>query len=710
MSDNTLPGLPSDVQGEIDEIYMRVQQATPEFYARPEQYRMMRELAATFLNKEINVAEGPTGVGKSLAYILPGSIVARKLKKKLVIATATVSLQEQLVGRDIPQFIAKSGMDLRFGIAKGRGRYACTARLVRLGAVKGQDSILVDNHVLNQEESAILSTLSGALQKGEWNGDRDSWDGAIPEQVWQTVTTDRHGCNKRRCDFFASCPYYVSRNSLREADIIVANQDVVLSDISLGGGYLLPKPEDTIYVIDEGHHLPHKTIQHFTEGVRLHAIEKWVERLPKVVNALATLLKDHEVGLLAKGCMDEGIALGRSVSAFLTSLSNYGPIQVANGAAGDADSPLYRFPKGVLPKAFAEHAKDVRDKTESLAETMLTLRNKAMEASEDGDVVALKAEPWFSSLGTLCGRIQKSINCWNLLLEHSDHDSQLIAKWISVKEYQGKLDYHIEASRISPAAILEEKLWTRAFSVAVTSATITVAGKFDHYARDSGLSNFAKVRYLKLNSPFDYANKAELAIPLMAAMPGKDDNHTREVSEKLTQMINRDEATLVLFSSRRQMQEVLGQIPKDLLEICLVQNQKSRQEILSRHAQRVAQGQGSVIFGLQSFAEGLDLPGALCTHVIVTKIPFPMPDNPVDQAVAEWITDRGGNAFVEQTVPRACIRLVQAVGRLIRREMDWGKVTILDRRIVDRNYGKMLLKSLPPMRLNIEHIRARNVA
>lgn len=710
MAGHTLPDLPVDVLREINEAYARVQQATPDFYPRPEQYRMMLELAATFLNKEINATEGPTGVGKSLAYILPGSIVARKLKKKLVIATATVSLQEQLVKRDIPQFIEKSGLSLNFGIAKGRVRYACTARLARLGSAKNQDSIFVDNHVMNQGESAMLSVLSVALLKGEWNGDRDSWQGALPEQMWPAITTDRHGCTKRRCDFFSTCPYYKSREQLRQADIIVANQDIVLSDISLGGGYLLPKPEDTIYVIDEGHHLPQKTIQHFKEGVRLHAIEKLVERMPKVVTALAKLLKNHEIGALVKNCMHEGVELSRSVTAFVTSLSNYGPIQVANGTAGDVESPLYRFPKGILPQAFTDHVKVVRDKTECLLKTMLMLKTQAMETSEDGDVVALKVEPWLSSLGTLCGRLQKSLSCWNLLMESSAHETQPIAKWISVKEYQGKLDYQIEASRISAASILTDKLWPRTFSAAVISATITVAGKFDHFARDSGLSSFTKVRYLKLLSPFDYATKAELVIPLMTAIPGKDDNHTREVSEKLTQMINRDEATLVLFSSKRQMHEVLEQIPKELQEKCLVQNQLSREEILSKHSQRVAQGQGSIIFGLQSFAEGIDLPGALCTHVIVTKIPFPMPDNPVEQAVAEWITDRGGNAFIEQAVPQACIRLVQAVGRLIRRELDWGKVTILDRRIVDRNYGKILLKSLPPMRLNIEHIRTRQVA
>ena len=710
MTEEELTTLPPDVLGEIDAIMGKIQESTPGFYSRPEQYRMIRALARTFLDQGTIVVEGPTGVGKSLSYILSGSIIAPRLKKKIVIATATVSLQEQLVSRDIPEFIAKSGMDIRVGIAKGRSRYACTARLARLGSTKSNDSILVDSRELNQDDSEMLAKMSIALKNGEWDGDRDNWDGDIPNHVWQTVTTERHGCTKRRCDFISSCPYYCARNRLRDTEIIVANQNVVLSDMEIGGGYLLPKPEDTIYVIDEGHHLPRKTIQHFTEGVRLHAIEKWTERLPKVASTLATLLKDHETGVLSKNCMVMAAELNRSVSGFVARLSNYGPIQVANGPGGDVDSPLYRFPNGVLPKIFAEYASEIRAKSAKLLDLMLALKDAGVEAASHGDVVAIKAEPWLAYLGTLCGRIQKSMNCWDLLLGNSDQDSQPIAKWVSVKEFHGKHDFHIEASRICPAALLAEKLWSRAASVVVTSATITTAGRFDHFAKESGLSLFSKTNYLRLGSPFDYENRAELHVPMMDTYPGRDDAHTKEITGMLPQLIDQGEATLVLFSSKHQMQEVLEHIPKELIERCLVQNQMCRKKLLTVHGQRIEKGEGSVIFGLQSFSEGLDLPGALCTHVIVTKIPFATPDDPVDQAIAEWLVKIGKNPFIEQSVPQACLRLVQAVGRLIRRETDWGRVTILDRRLIDKNYGKMLLKSLPPMRMKCTRLRPQYAA
>lgn len=164
VTEEELTTLPPDVSGEIDAIMAKIQDSTPGFYSRPEQYRMIRALAKTFLDNGTIVVEGPTGVGKSLSYILSGSVMAPRLKKKIVIATATVSLQEQLVSRDIPEFIAKSGMDIRFGIAKGRSRYACTARLARLGSTKSNDSILVDSRTLNLEESEILTKLSVALK------------------------------------------------------------------------------------------------------------------------------------------------------------------------------------------------------------------------------------------------------------------------------------------------------------------------------------------------------------------------------------------------------------------------------------------------------------------------------------------------------------------------------------------------------------------
>lgn len=158
----------------------------------------------------------------------------------------------------------------------------------------------------------------------------------------------------------------------------------------------------------------------------------------------------------------------------------------------------------------------------------------------------------------------------------------------------------------------------------------------------------------------------------------------------------------MLFSSRKQMQEVQSLLPAQWQQKLLVQGDESKQRILEKHRQRIDAGQGSVLFGLASFAEGLDLPGAYCQHVVIAKIPFAVPDDPIEAAMAEWIEHQGGNAFMQIAVPDAAIKLVQACGRLLRTESDRGQVTLLDRRIVSKRYGKAILNSLPPFKRDLQ--------
>jgi ATP-dependent DNA helicase DinG len=706
--DDYLNRIPIQAQRDIEATLDAMQKAIPDFHARAEQKRMILALAASFFSQGLVVCEGPTGVGKSLSYLVAGGVAAKHMQKKLVLATATVSLQEQLL-RDLPNFVSYAKLDLQFGLSKGRSRYACVSRLIRASSREGRDVVFMEHSDVGHEASATLREMAETLHNG-WDGDRDSWAGQVSDHLWHAITTDRHGCSKRRCEHLSSCPYYVDRNRLRDCDIIVTNQDVLLSDLELGGGYLLPKPEECLYVIDEGHHLERKAVEHFTKRVRLMAVEQSMERLPKITTALARLLKDNEVEDLSRRAIQHAGGVGRAVANLVTRLSNYGPIQMANGPGGDVDTPRYRFPKGEMPPEFASLAGEVYNTTTSLAATLQALRQCAAEATGKGDVISMKAEPWLSALGRIYGRIEKSMHAWAHILNGSKNCPIPVAKWIEVEEHQGKLDYLIHAADITAAPMLQEMLWGRAHAAAVTSATITVGGEFKHYAAATGLKAFPKAEYLKLESPFDYANQAVLRVPAMRTLPGRDDGHTIEVAELLPGLIADKEAALVLFSSRSQLQDVLKRLPPQLLSKCLVQNTRSRRELLAEHARRVSNGQGSVLCGLQSFAEGLDLPGNLCTHVVICKLPFSPPDNPVDEAKAEWIASRGGNPFIQMAVPQACVRLAQAVGRLIRREGDHGKVTLLDRRIVERNYGELLLRSLPPMRKEIVESREKQVA
>ena len=180
--------------------------------------------------------------------------------------------------------------------------------------------------------------------------------------------------------------------------------------------------------------------------------------------------------------------------------------------------------------------------------------------------------------------------------------------------------------------------------------------------------------------------------------PGDAQAHTQALVEQLPRLLDPAEGSLVLFSSRRQMLEVFQGVDPTLRERILMQGDYSKQEILRRHRETIDAGSGSVIFGLASFAEGVDLPGDYCRHVVIAKIPFAVPDSPLEAALAEWVEAQGRNAFMEISVPDAALRLVQASGRLLRTEQDEGRVTLMDRRILTRRYGRAILDSLPPFR------------
>ena len=182
----------------------------------------------------------------------------------------------------------------------------------------------------------------------------------------------------------------------------------------------------------------------------------------------------------------------------------------------------------------------------------------------------------------------------------------------------------------------------------------------------------------------------------MRTDPGQADQHTQEIAELIPDLLDKEIGALVLFTSWRQMLRVFDDIDEAFRERILMQGELSKMEILGRHRSAVDRGEASCIFGLASFSEGVDLPGDYCRHVVIAKIPFSVPDDPVDATLSEWIEEKGGNSFYEVMLPNAALRVVQAAGRLLRTETDEGTVTLLDRRVVSKSYGKVILNSLPP--------------
>jgi ATP-dependent DNA helicase DinG len=202
-------------------------------------------------------------------------------------------------------------------------------------------------------------------------------------------------------------------------------------------------------------------------------------------------------------------------------------------------------------------------------------------------------------------------------------------------------------------------------------------------------------------SPFNWQS-AQLVVPNLRSLPNQEQQHTDDIALRLPELTKEDKGSLVLFSSRRQLQNVMSIVPSNYREKCLIQGEMSKQELIKRHKQRVDLGLPSVLVGLASLAEGVDLPGDYCTHVIIARIPFAVPDDPVGKTLAEWLESRKVNPFFHISVADASVKLVQACGRLLRTEQDTGRITLMDRRIVTQRYGQALINSLPPYTLVVE--------
>jgi ATP-dependent DNA helicase DinG len=649
------------------------------------------------------VVEAGTGTGKTIAYAVAAIPVARALGKTLIVSTATIALQEQFVNKDLPDIRRHSGLEFDFVLAKGRRRYVCLSRLDKALDSGGQQQAIMPLYpdefgpAAASQALPLYTEMLDALGRGEWDGDRDNWPLEIPEDIWFGATTDHRQCSGRRCPNVGQCSFFRARDALQSADVIVTNHDLVLSDLALGGGAILSAPEETIYIFDEGHHLPDKALNHFSGFCRLGASREWAQESKKqLVHAVgepgfsefSTVLNRVPVTL------DEVVLCLNQVEQVLEALLE--PEELS----GKFDDQHYRLPHGRVPESLRVPSLNLAGLFDRLVSDFQRLE-RGMEDAMDGEFAQLDktgAEGWYAVFGAMLGRAEANRQLWASYAVDGQADDPPMARWVKVSSGNCQSGFDLRSSPILAAGILQEFLWSRAAAVVATSATMTALNSFERFILHSGAprSGIFKV----VPSPFDYSN-ATLSVPAMNCDPGDVASHTRAIIEMLPDLLADDPGSLVLFSSRRQMAEVYDGLPGTFRKRLLMQGDYSKQEILRRHRELVDSDASSVIFGLASFAEGVDLPGRYCSHVVIAKIPFAVPDSPLESALAEWVESQGRNAFMEISVPDAALRLLQASGRLLRTEHDSGKVTLLDRRVVTRRYGKAILDSLPPFKREV---------
>lgn len=697
----------------IRDHYRAISQNLPQFRPRSAQREMIAAIANAFSRTQtraegeeapkregesIVVVEGPTGVGKSLAYLLAGGIMAQTRGKRLIVSSATVALQEQLVNRDLPFLVAKSGLELTFALAKGRGRYLCPYKLYQLTQSNAQQNLLgfeapavLWDSKPKPEELKLLRDMADEFAARRFNGDRDTWPEKIDDAVWMKVNNDNYGCLKAACPNRPECPFYLARDTLENVDVVVANHDLLMVDIGMGGGVILPAPENSFYCIDEAHHLPKKALSQFAAQHSWNQAVWALEKLPAVTDKIAALTDKAELANLAD---EAAAALLESLHEWQFHLSEEPELRPS-----ESNESVWLWQDGKIPEALELTVSNTAVAARSLYKHANSLNDALAAARRDKDQNSAQIDRLSTEFGVFRARIEQITAAWDLLATVPAEGEEPLAKWIT-RRLDDKNDYVFHASPISSASHLANNLWRRAAGAVLTSATLQSLGSFNLILRQTGLQWLPETTTLALQSPFDFDAQGELYIPPVHASPKDPAAHTAAIVEWLPKLVSAEEAigTLVLFSSRKQMQEVALRLPEVYLPLLLVQGELPKATLLQKHHQAISEGRASIIFGLDSFAEGLDLPGEACVQVIIAKLPFAMPDNPVEKTQNRWIEQRGGNPFIEITVPEASIKLVQAVGRLIRTESDYGRVTILDNRVKTQNYGRQMLACLPPFK------------
>jgi len=639
----------------VARVHAALKKRLPGFVVRSQQQAMMNRALGLFGRSQTGLIEAPTGTGKSLGYLLPGLASALVDDRLLVIATATASLQDQLA-KDIPllsdAFVACGMPPIRMAVAKGRERHVCPLRL--------QDATSVKD-MFEGEDDAVLDMISDRFAGKRWNGLRDTLPVPVSVLQWKRINNTANTCAGKRCALYEECPYYLTQEAIRQAHVVITNHDYLLSCLA----HIPSSPlaaEGTMYVFDEAHHLPPKMLSTFARRLDLGSFPD--ELLSSVLPLCAEHRRTIELSAAsAKARWDES-------SAMLTA---------ALGSKG-----MCRFPLGKPPEAIAEVLAELLKEVSGLKSGLDNAKdsfrtNRSMSSKPRAQNALLDIGDM--KFGQLIGEIEAARSC----LSDFSSDAE-IARWVT----RG-LGPVLCCSPFDSAGIAKRHVWPVVKTAVLTSATLTTLGSFNATLRNLGLPQETSV--LRLSSPFDYT-QSRVVVPRLAP-DGTAKAHARLVKAYVAEKGVRAAGhvgVLVYFTSRKLMNECYEYLPEHERSMVLLQGQWQPSAMIAEHRRRIDDGAKSIIFGLDTLGEGIDLPGRYCSLVLISRLPFPSPDDPVIATHAEFLSAKGLDPFRMLTLPKAGLKFAQVCGRLVRREGDGGDIVVLDQRIVTKRYGMSLLR------------------
>lgn len=608
-----------------------------EFRTRPFQIEMAEAVAQTIAGNGVLVAEAGTGTGKTFAYLVPGLISGGKV----IVSTGTKTLQDQLFGRDIPIVREALNVPVTVALLKGRANYVCHYYLER--ALKdGRFPTRDDARYLGEIERFARSSLSG---------DRSGCS-AVPESagIWSYATSTRDNCLGSQCPRFDDCFVMKARAEALAADVVVVNHHLFFADLVLrdeGVAELLPLCNTVIF--DEAHQLPDTASLFFGESV---STSQLIELARDVRLEGAAAARDYAPLPEVAQALDKA---ARDLRLAFDEESGRLPLRALAGRA------KFEAGLGVVLTALDEVATVLKSQGER-SEGLARCRERALSLTEC-------LERWRSGV------------------------DEARVRWIELFGHA----LHLNSTPLSIAEVFRGQVQGHARAWIFTSATLSVNRDFTHYCAQMGLTD---ARTASWESPFDFANQALLYLPGDLPDPNTPEHTEAVVAAALPVIEAAGGGAFLLFTSLRAMRHGQALLERGFAERgmdcpLLVQGQGSRSEMLVRFRDLG----NAVLVGSYSFWEGVDVRGDALSLVVIDKLPFSPPDDPVLAARIEQLNREGRSAFFEYQLPEAVITLKQGAGRLIRDEDDRGVLMICDPRLVTRSYGKRILQSLPPMRL-----------
>lgn len=670
-----------------------IRQKFPIFEIRNEQYKMSKEIEKSLNENKKALIEAGTGTGKTLAYLLPSLEYAVENNLKVVISTNTINLQEQLINKDIPLVKELIGQDFKYTLVKGRGNYLCKRKLENALTEESEDS----------DEKNILLNLKKWNETTK-NGDRNELRYEIGFEVWEKVNCELDLCTTVKCPYFSNCYFFNARKEISNSDLLVLNHHMFFADLSIRSdiGFntdysILPNYD--ILIFDEAHNIEDTARSYFTYEVSKYSFGKLMGNIYNkrarnynksgiFVRTLVYLrdnLSEEEYANIDKLKEEEIIEnLNKYYDKILEIFDRF---LLGFSKNTDQMEIKKRFDKEQIKKSsFWKEIIKLRKEAEYLYTVMIRALTKLINEMdkfrlEDENGIIFDFKKYIE-------RVKTFMKDLTYILESNREDH---VYWTNINLRKGSIRIYATPFEISED--LEQNLFNKLDRILFTSATLAVEQKFDYYKKNIGLKKEKIIEEI-IDSPFDYEKQMKVYIP----DDTKDPNSLEFFSDiydfikKL--VIHTEGRCFLLFTSYSSLNFVYNKLRGSLERdnyVLLKQGELPRHEMIELFKMR----DKAILFGTDSFWEGIDVQGDSLKSVVIVKLPFRSPEDPVTEAIIEYMRKNNQNPFMDYQIPQAVIKFKQGVGRLIRSKTDTGIITVLDNRVIKKAYGEKFLKSLP---------------